>query len=204
MRETVILVHGLGFSRAQWAPHVAALEAGGYRAVAYDLRGFGEAPLPEEPYSMADLAEDLEQVRVAAGVEAAHFVGHSLGGMVVQQYAVTYPRRVRSLGVASATSHNGRRASAFAEARAAHNSNEARALGWRATIGFSVKDQLAGLMCPCLVMHGVDDPLIPSIVGALIARAIPDAQWQPFKGGRHNFPIDEPDAFAEAVLQFLG
>jgi 3-oxoadipate enol-lactonase len=49
------------------------------------------------------------------GLEHLHLVGHSLGGMVAQRYAVEHPGRLRSLVLASTTSHNGRRASAFAE-----------------------------------------------------------------------------------------
>ncbi len=204
----VVLVHGLGFTRQDWAPHVQTLVAAGYRALTYDQRGFGASSLPAEPYDMADLADDLGRVMSAAGVERAHVVGHSLGGMVVQQFAVTHPSRVLSLLVASATSHNGRRASAFGQAMAQKmldkRQDPARAAAWTATVGFSVKDRLHELQCPTLIAHGGADALIPAIAGALIAKAIPGAVFQAFEGGRHNFPIEDPQPFADALLRHLG
>lgn len=118
-RTAVMLVHGLGFARRHWRRHVAALGDAGFTSVTMDLRGFGDSELPDGPYSMRALARDVEAVRIAAGLERVHFVGHSMGGMVAQHYALDAPARVASLVLASTTCHNGRRAGAFARAMAA-------------------------------------------------------------------------------------
>ena len=115
----VLLVHGLGFHRARWQAQVDALLAAGFRVIRFDLRGFGDTPIPPEPYDIPTLASDVEQVRVAAGVDTLHLVGHSLGGMVALEYALAHPERLRSLTLASTTCHNGRRASAIAEVMSA-------------------------------------------------------------------------------------
>jgi pimeloyl-ACP methyl ester carboxylesterase len=117
-RTPVMLVHGLGFSRRHWRHQVKALGDAGFGCVTFDLRGFGDSELGDEPYAIATLARDADEVRELAGFERVHLVGHSMGGMVAQLYALDRPERVASLVLASTTCHNGRRAAAFARAMA--------------------------------------------------------------------------------------
>ncbi|HZO15077.1 MAG TPA: alpha/beta hydrolase [Polyangiaceae bacterium] len=117
-RTPVMLVHGLGFARRHWRRQVAALGEVGFTCVTLDLRGFGDSALPNEPYTMRELARDLDSVRAWAGFDRVHLVGHSMGGMVALHYALDAPERVASLVLASTTGHNGRRAGAFARAMA--------------------------------------------------------------------------------------
>ncbi len=67
----------------------------------YDLRGHGVSPMPEGEFGLDELVADLERVRARTGFEAAHFAGHSLGGMIGPAYALNYPERVLSLGILS-------------------------------------------------------------------------------------------------------
>ncbi len=94
------MIHGIGASRHSWDGLVRALK-GEFRCIAYDLRGHGKSPIPRPPYSLEDLVEDLEVLRAELGIERAHFVGHSLGGMIGPAYARAYPERVISLGLFS-------------------------------------------------------------------------------------------------------
>lgn len=112
----VLLVHGLGFSRKQWRSHLTKLAESGLRAMSVDLRGFGDSELPAEQYLMDDLSHDLEGLRQQLNVNDFAVVGHSMGGMVTQRYVLNYPNTVRSLFLASTSSHSGRRAVAFAKA----------------------------------------------------------------------------------------
>jgi len=114
--EPVVLVHGLGFSRKRWSGSVDALKAAGYSAISYDMRGFGESELPTDAYGMETLISDLSTVTDQLGIEAFHLVGHSLGGMYSQLYALANPGRVLSLTLVSTTSHSGERGSAFGAA----------------------------------------------------------------------------------------
>lgn len=111
---TVLLVHGIGFTRAKWEPQVAPLLAAGFRVVRFDLRGFGESTLSGEPADMRHFMADLLQVVETMKTPRFHLVGHSLGGMIAQLYAVEHPSAVATLTLAATTSHNGRRATAFA------------------------------------------------------------------------------------------
>ena len=96
----VIMIHGIGASRHSWDGLVGLIR-GEYRCISYDLRGHGRSPMPCPPYSLDDLVEDLEALRAELGVDRAHFMGHSLGGMIGPAYARKYPGRVLSLGLFS-------------------------------------------------------------------------------------------------------
>ncbi len=96
----LFMIHGIGASRHSWDGLVRALK-GEFRCIAYDLRGHGKSPVPRPPYSLEDLVADLEALRSELGIERAHFVGHSLGGMIGPAYAREYPERVISLGLFS-------------------------------------------------------------------------------------------------------
>ena len=75
------LVHGIGSRKEQWNTLVDALE-GEFTCVSYDLRGHGESPVPDTPYRLEQLVEDLEALRARQGHERLHVVGHSLGAMI--------------------------------------------------------------------------------------------------------------------------
>lgn len=96
----VIMVHGIGASRHSWDGLIGHLR-GGFRCISYDLRGHGKSPIPRPPYSLEDLVADLEMLRAELGIQRAHIMGHSLGGMIGPAYALAYPDRVRSLGIFS-------------------------------------------------------------------------------------------------------
>ena len=100
----LILIHGIGASRHSWAAVVPLLKHR-YRCISYDLRGHGLSPVPPPPYSLDDLVEDLEALRRELGIAKAHFIGHSLGGMIGPAYARRYPDRVLSLGLLSTAAH---------------------------------------------------------------------------------------------------
>lgn len=114
----VVLVHGLGSARRRWDRAREALAGAGFRALRLDLRGHGESSPAslERPHGMAELVADLEAFVAGLALERFHLVGHSLGGMIAQRFAIAHPQRVASLVLASTTSHNGRRATAFARA----------------------------------------------------------------------------------------
>jgi 3-oxoadipate enol-lactonase len=112
---TVLFVHGIGYTRRKWEPQIEPIVRAGYRAVRFDLRGFGESVTPDGKYVMDHFLDDLVRFGAEIGVDRFHVVGHSLGGMITQRYALDHAARVESLTLVSTTSHNGRRGSAFAK-----------------------------------------------------------------------------------------
>jgi 3-oxoadipate enol-lactonase len=98
----LLLVQGLGYGRRGWGPAFELL-AVDFFVVAYDNRGFGESDVPPGPYTTRQLAEDAVAVLEAVGVERAHVVGASLGGMVSQELSLGWPDRVDRLVLACTT-----------------------------------------------------------------------------------------------------
>lgn len=92
----VVLVHGLGYARWGWEP-VADVLAERFEVVLLDNRGIGASDAPSGPYTVAEMAGDVLRVLDEAGVERAHVVGTSLGGMIAQELALTAPDRVEKL-----------------------------------------------------------------------------------------------------------
>ena len=100
--DPIVLVHGLGYARWGWEPVVAPL-AESYRVIRMDNRGIGESDVPEGPYTVRAMAEDVVRVLDEARAERAHVVGTSLGGMVAQELAIAWPDRVVKLVLACTT-----------------------------------------------------------------------------------------------------
>jgi len=94
------MVHGIGSRKTTWSPLVEALKAD-FTCVCYDLRGHGDSPVPDVPYSLDQLVADLEALRHQLGHEKIHVIGHSLGGMIGPAYARAHPHRVLSVGLLS-------------------------------------------------------------------------------------------------------
>jgi 3-oxoadipate enol-lactonase len=92
----VVLVHGLGYARWGWEP-VAGPLAERFETVLLDNRGIGESAAPPGPYTVAEMAGDVLSVLDEAGLERAHVVGTSLGGMIAQELALAAPERVEKL-----------------------------------------------------------------------------------------------------------
>ncbi|MFN2467838.1 MAG: alpha/beta fold hydrolase [Gaiellaceae bacterium] len=99
---TLLLVHGLGYARWGWEPVVDAL-AGRFSIVSFDNRGVGESDVPPGPYTARAMAEDAVAVLDDAGLDRAHVLGTSLGGMVAQEVALGWPARVDRLVLACTT-----------------------------------------------------------------------------------------------------
>jgi 3-oxoadipate enol-lactonase len=95
---SVVLLHAGVADRTMWREHLEPLAAAGYRVIAVDLPGFGEAPVPQdEDAPWADVLETMD----ALGVERAALVGNSFGGAVALRVAAVAPDRVTALALIS-------------------------------------------------------------------------------------------------------
>jgi len=96
---TLLLVNGLGSQcinyQEAWCEMFAAE---GLQAVRYDNRDVGlSSRVPDEEYTVSDMAADGMAVLDALGVERAHVMGLSMGGMIVQTMAIEHPHRLLSM-----------------------------------------------------------------------------------------------------------
>jgi 3-oxoadipate enol-lactonase len=95
----VVLIQGLGADKHLWDLQRLAL-APRYRTIALDNRGAGRSDKPDGGYTLAQMADDTVAVLDHAGVDDAHVVGASMGGVVAQLVALRHRHRVRSLTLA--------------------------------------------------------------------------------------------------------
>ena len=100
--QVIVLVHGYGGDKNSWLFLIEPLAAGpggegGRRVYALDLPGHGESSKDVGDGSLDVLAGAVLDALDALGIDAAHLVGHSLGGAVVSTIALRAPSRVRSL-----------------------------------------------------------------------------------------------------------
>ena len=99
----VVLHHPLGSNLQAWNALTAALEPQ-YRVVRMDARGHGKSEAPDGPYAFETLSADVVGLMDHLGIQSAHFLGLSMGGMVGQYLGLLYPERFRSLCLVATTS----------------------------------------------------------------------------------------------------
>ncbi|GAB4329681.1 MAG: alpha/beta hydrolase [Dehalococcoidia bacterium] len=91
----VVLCHGFPELWYSWRHQLPALAEAGFRAIAPDMRGYGETDAPADPaqYTMRVLTADIAGLLDALGIERAVIAGHDWGGALIWQFALRYPER---------------------------------------------------------------------------------------------------------------
>jgi pimeloyl-ACP methyl ester carboxylesterase len=199
------------------------------------------------PYLLSDMARDTIGLMDALGIEEAHVVGASMGGMIVQTMAIEHPKRLRSMtSIMSSTGSPdlplGKPEAMALLVRPPVTERSAyidqavevwRVIGSpgfpldeqrvraRAAAHFDrgyhppgVARQLVGVVAsgdrtaflgkvstPSLVIHGVDDPLVPVEAGKATAAAIPSADLLLIEGMGHDMPPETWPRIVEAISE---
>jgi pimeloyl-ACP methyl ester carboxylesterase len=95
--EPLLLIQGMSGHSLHWGePFMTEIERS-FDAIAVDHRNTGYSPRVEGPFTLADLADDAVAALDELGLETAHVLGISMGGMVAQELALRHPDRVRTL-----------------------------------------------------------------------------------------------------------
>ncbi len=108
---TVLMLHGIGGGHLAFAPQLETLAEVGYRAVAWDMPGYGRSA-PIEPYTFKGLADSCVRLIDALSSERENtvvLVGHSMGGMVAQEVVARRPDKVRQLVLCGTSASFGQR-----------------------------------------------------------------------------------------------
>ncbi len=96
--EPIVFLHGLGVSRKDWQPQIEYFRRN-FRVIAPDFRGHGDSAAPDTNYSVPIHAADILALMDALGIESAHVVGLSMGGMVAFQLAADAPDRLKTMTI---------------------------------------------------------------------------------------------------------
>lgn len=239
--QPVLLIMGLGWASNMWHRTRPVLTAR-YRTIALDNRGAGRSDLPPGPYPIATMASDAAAVLDATGIESAHLVGASMGGMIAQEFALQFPKRVRSLILACTAAGGPHAVQAETEAiqllfrqdanpkeRAeaavpfiydastpreridqdlrvlseAYSTPEGYAAQLQGILAWEAYSRLPQISTPTLVIHGMNDRLVPVANADLIAGRIPGARLVKLANASHIFMTDQPVTAHQFFSEFL-
>ena len=95
--ETIVLINGLADDLESWGFQIPALLEAGFRVLRFDNRGIGKSDAPSGDYSSKMLADDAKALVDHLGISNFHLMGVSMGGMISEEYAITYGGDLKSL-----------------------------------------------------------------------------------------------------------
>ncbi len=105
--EPIVFLHGIGGDAESWRLQLDSF-SGEFRAIAWDMPGYGDTA-PLETMTFPSLVDAVSALFDRLSIERAHLVGHSLGGMIAQAFALARPDRLRSLTLVATSSAFGKR-----------------------------------------------------------------------------------------------
>ena len=209
----LVLLHGNGEAKEYFAGQMEAFAAQ-YHVYAVDTRGHGQSPRGEAPFTLTQFACDLEQFRIAHGIETMHLLGFSDGGNIAMLYALAHPERVEKLilnganldpaGVKRSVQwpvELGYRIASWFAGRDPKARANAEMLGLMVNEPHISAADLAKLTMPVLVIAGTKDMIRDDHTRA-IAAALPDGTLAILPGD-HFVAAKNPEVFNRTVLDFL-
>ncbi len=226
----LILIHGAGGSHLHWPNELRRLE--GATVYALDLPGNGHSE--GTGYQTISAYRDFVLAFMdALGLEKATLMGHSMGGAIAQDFALTYPHRLDKL-ILLGTGARLRVAPAILEgihkdfegtvrlivdyAYAPDAPEQLKRLGvqrmaetppdvlygnFLACDRFDVIERLGEIGAPTLIICGTADRLTPPKYSTFLRDHIPGAQLVLVEGGGHMVALEQPEVVAQAVARFL-
>lgn len=219
--ESVVLVHGLSASSLWWRRNVPAL-ARHYRLYLVDLPGFGAMHFLRARFALADAASWLLDWMKAIGLERAHFIGHSMGGYISLWLAAHHPEVVsRLVLVAPAVVPQAKTVSGYfvplvAEVRhmppaflpilsfdALRAGPVTLLSALRSLIMLDVREEIAAVTAPTLLLWGENDMLVPPPLGHMLHKELSHSHLVVLKDAAHVCMFDRPRDFDAAILSFL-
>jgi pimeloyl-ACP methyl ester carboxylesterase len=223
--EPLILLHG-GFGSADvWVNQVPVFSQQ-YRVITPDNRGQGRTTDSDAPISYHQMAEDTLQLMDYLGVDSAYIVGWSDRGIIGLDLAIHHPERVKALVAFGATiSPEGNQKDFLENVRTMTVSELKVWLGseylkmmpdpdrlpvifekirtmWLTEPNFTA-EQLSSITAPTLIMDGENDDVIRPDHAQVIADAIPGSELLILSNTGHYTPIERPEYWNNAVLDFL-
>lgn len=220
--EPVVLIHGLGGSWRWWGRNIGPL-AEHHRVYALHLGQRERWSDGRGRVRPAQAAEVLAEWMARIGLERAHIVGHSLGGLMAMRLAAAFPERVGKLVLVDAAglpfADSFWRLTARAFGPAPERTREFRRLVLADTLRTNplvvfqtardlvredVGDLLGRIAAPTLIVWGEADPMVPVAHAARLHAGIAGSRLLVVPRAGHNPMYYHAEAFNRAVLGFLG
>ncbi len=226
----ILLIHGAGGSRLDWPGVLRRIP--GRRVLTVDLPGHGKSSGPGRE-RMTDYAADLAGLIEGLAIRRVVVVGHSMGGAVALQLALSYPDRVAGLILLGAGARlrvhpdilNGivsdpasTTALIISQEYAAGTAQASLDRGQRlmqavdptvihsdfiACDAFDVMAQLGQIAAPTLVIVGAEDRLAPVKYSEYLAKNMPRARLVVIERAGHMVMLEQPEAVSKAVQEWL-
>ncbi len=93
----LLMIMGLSANSSWWPPELLDELADKYMVITFDNRGTGQSTASEDPFTVESMADDAVALLNSLGVDKAHILGISMGGMIAQELTLKYPERVGRL-----------------------------------------------------------------------------------------------------------
>jgi pimeloyl-ACP methyl ester carboxylesterase len=226
----LVLVHGAGGSHLDWSPELRRLPQ--TRVIALDMPGHGRSAGSGHTDTLAyaqDVIALLDELRLPCAI----ITGHSMGGAIAQQIGIHFPKRTAGLILVGTGSKlpveptlpqriiNETEAainwlvewswgtSAQPEMKANSRKNLLKTSpqvlrgDYLACQAFDVREQLAQITAPTLVLAATEDRMVKLKFGVTLAERIPHARLVEIAGAGHMFPLEKAAVVAGAISQWL-
>nr|MDO8081330.1 alpha/beta hydrolase [Candidatus Freyarchaeota archaeon] len=219
----LVLIMGLGADARLWILQIPEFSKN-YKVIAFDNRDAGRTSKTDINYTVDTMAEDTYNLLKKLGVEKAHVLGFSMGGMIAQSFALKYPEKVRSLILCSTTplgpkglgvikmwnelieTITGLAKNPIVEQLSKYFYIQLPKEFFRqceAVEKFDVMGRLKEIKAPTLVLTGDRDTVVPIWSAKEMASKIPDAEFKVLWGSGHAIFLEKWWTFNKAVLEFL-
>ncbi|MEI3843318.1 MULTISPECIES: alpha/beta fold hydrolase [Microbacterium] len=224
-----VLLHGLGMGRSVFVDLVEHLadtplgDAEGLEGtvVAVDLPGFGEAPEPERPLTMAEHAELVAAFLGSESRRDTIVVGHSMGSQIAVELAARHPDLVAAVVLAAPTVDQSARGVLkqalrlgrdilrldprvfLRGAREYLRAGPHLAAKVRATVTHRPEKALSRIRVPTLVLRGASDPVCPAPWCQSVVDGLSDARFEVIPGHGHETLISDSRPAVELIVDFL-
>ena len=106
--EPLILIMGIGYDSTLWGLHQVPFFSEHFKTIVFDNRDAGRSSKATKPYSIADMADDLAGLMIGLDIERTHLLGLSMGGMIAQEFALRYPKKLEKLVLTGTGAANAR------------------------------------------------------------------------------------------------
>jgi 3-oxoadipate enol-lactonase len=219
--RAIVLLHGIGAGAEMFAPQVDALGRE-HDAIGWNLPGYGGTELLA-PMTFPGLSVALLAFLDGLGLEKVDLLGHSIGGMLAQDFIARHPERVRTLVLSATTAAFGSRDGEFQKrfvadlvgSAASPNAvpaaiaamSEVPEATYREAIRclatFDARETLGRIAVPTLLVAGEEDRNAPAPTMRRMAEKIAGARIIELAGIGHLAPLECADAYTAEIRAFL-